>query len=106
MILRSLISAPEKEPQVENITELNGNISFNISTKQNWYQRQRYFLKIIIFRTKTKELKLEKIVAINPWDYGFTHGYEVNHPTKIRTTCLKSEDKANSVQPSEKGNKH
>ncbi len=79
---------------VKNIsTELNGNISFNISTKQNWYQRQRYFLKIIIFRTKTEELKLEKIVAINPWDYGFTHGYEVNHPTKIRTTCLKEEDK-------------
>ena len=48
-------------------TELNGNISFNISTTQNWYKRQRYFLKIIHFMTDTKELSIKKMVAINPW---------------------------------------
>ena len=82
-----------KKEKIEKITELNGNISFNISTKQNWYKRQRYFLKIIRFLTKTKELKMEKIIAINPWDYGFTHGFEVGHSTNNKTTCLEKTDK-------------
>ena len=71
-------------------TDGKGNISFNISTKQQWYKRQRYFLKLIHFTTEnTNKLDRKKIVAINPWDYGFTHGFEVDHPVNIRTTCLK-----------------
>ncbi len=84
--------------EIGKISELNGNISFNISTPQNWYKRQRYFLKIIRFFTKTKELKLEKIVAINPWDYGFTHGFEVNHPDTIRTTCLEGSNNPEELE--------
>ena len=78
-------------------TEDNGNISFNITTQQQWYKKQRYFLKRILFYTPTKELRSEKIIAINPWDYGFTHGYEVNQAEDIRTTCLNDseEDKKN-----------
>ena len=74
-------------------TEENGLIRFNIPTYQNWYKRQRYFLKIIRFQSQTGEMDVRKIVAINPWDYGFTHGFEVNHPTDIRTTCLDKKDK-------------
>ena len=67
-----------------------GDLKFTIPTRQNWYKRQRYFLKIIRFQTKkTKQLDVTKIVAINPWDYGFTHGFEVDQ--KIRATCLESE---------------
>lgn len=77
-----------KTIQNVEITDGNGNISFNIPTKQQWYNRQRYFLKVIRFTSKTKELQTQKLVAINPWDYGFTHGFEVNHPKQIRTTCL------------------
>ncbi|MDE0119270.1 MAG: hypothetical protein OXM55_04590 [Bdellovibrionales bacterium] len=77
-------------------TENDGAISFNIYTKQKWYNRQRYFLKIIQVETReSTDLKITKMVAINPWDYGFTHGFEVNHPDKTRATCLKgTEDKA------------
>ncbi len=64
----------------------NGSISFNIPTRQNWYKKQRYFLKLIRF--SASELQVDKIVAINPWDYGFTHGFEVNQPNDIRATCL------------------
>ena len=38
-------------------------------------------------------MDIKRLVAINPWDYGFTHGFEVNHPKDIRTTCLTEEDK-------------
>ena len=69
-------------------TQDNGNISFNITTQQKWYKKQKYFLKRIRFYTNTKELKSEKIIAINPWDYGFTHGYEVDQADDIRATCL------------------
>ena len=40
----------------DKFTEKNGNISFTIPTWQYWYKRQRYFLKIIHFRTNTKDL--------------------------------------------------
>ena len=67
-----------------------GDLKFTIPTRQNWYKRQRYFLKIIRFQTKeTEQLDVTKIVAINPWDYGFTHGFEVDQ--KIRATCLESQ---------------
>ena len=74
-------------------TDSTGHISFNISTSQKWYKRQRYFLKIIHFTTQTRELNIKKMVAINPWDYGFTHGFEVDHPDGIRTTCLENGDR-------------
>ena len=72
-------------------TKDGGNLSFNITTQQQWYKRQRYFLKRISFYV-AGELKSEKIIAINPWDYGFTHGYEVNQANAIRTTCLEKAD--------------
>ncbi len=77
-------------------TEDDGAIFFNIYTKQKWYNRQRYFLKIIQFETReSSDLKAIKMVAINPWDYGFTHGFEVNNPDQTRATCLEgTEDKA------------
>ena len=78
--------------EIKKDTEDNGNISFNITTQQQWYKRQRYFLKRIRFYTATGELRSEKMIAINPWDYGFTHGYEVNQAEKIRTTCLDNTD--------------
>ena len=87
-----LSSGVTATPEIIN-SDLNGNISFNIPTKQNWYNRQRYFLKIIHFSSESKELDIKRLVAINPWDYGFTHGFEVNHPKDIRTTCLTEEDK-------------
>ena len=87
-----LSSGVKARPEVIK-TDSNGNISFNIYTKQQWYSRQRYFLKVIHLSSKTNELDIKKLVAINPWDYGFTHGFEVNHPKDIRTTCLTEEDK-------------
>ena len=75
-------------------TQDNGNISFNITTQQKWYKKQKYFLKRIRFYTDTKELKSEKIIAINPWDYGFTHGYEVDQADDIRATCLRDTTQA------------
>ncbi len=79
-----------EEKVVEKQTNDSGNIIFNISTSHKWYKRQRFFLKVIRFTTKESgDLQEEKIIAINPWDYGFTHGYEVNHPNDLRTTCLK-----------------
>ncbi len=71
-------------------TDSAGHITFTISTEHNWYKRQRYFLKLIHFSTKTGALNIKKIIAINPWDYGFTHGFEVDHYDSIRTTCLDS----------------
>ena len=58
-------------------TDDNGSLKFSVSTRQNWYKKQRYFLKLIRFTNATKDIKEEKMVAINPWDYGFTHGFEV-----------------------------
>ena len=77
--------------KIKKTTE-DGDISFNIKTQQQWYKKQRYFLKLIRFYTKTKELLSEKMIAINPWDYGFTHGYEVDNADEIRTTCLEDKD--------------
>ena len=85
------LSTGEKTKHENIRTDTSGNISFNIFTKQNWYKRQKYFLKIINFENTTKELSKKKIVVINPWDYGFTHGYDVNYNTDIRTTCLETE---------------
>ena len=65
-----------------------GNINFTISTFQNWYKKQRYFLKLIHFSNPTKKMNLYKIIAINPWDYGFTHGYDVTQSSALPTTCL------------------
>ena len=77
--------------KIEETTD-DGDISFNIKTQQHWYKKQRYFLKLIRFYTNTAELLSEKMIAINPWDYGFTHGYEVDNAEDIRTTCLKETD--------------
>lgn len=85
------LSTGQKEV-ITKTTENNGNITFNISTRHNWYKKQRYFLKLIRFYTDTKELNVERIIAINPWDYGFTQGYEVNQAQDIRTTCLEKAD--------------
>ena len=75
-------------------TEGDGNITFTISTFQNWYKRQRYFLKLIHFSNPTNKMNLYKIIAINPWDYGFTHGYNVTQSQSLSTTCLnKTNDK-------------
>ncbi len=75
-------------------TEGAGNITFTISTFQNWYKRQRYFLKLIHFSNPTDKMNLYKIIAINPWDYGFTHGYDVTQSQSLSTTCLdKNNDK-------------
>ena len=98
-----------KEPILIEILDLNsgtletvrkktndtGYLSFNITSQQKWYKKQRYFLKRIRFYAssttaehETKELRSEKIIALNPWDYGFTHGYEVDQADYIRATCL------------------
>ncbi len=75
-------------------TENNGSIVFTINTRQQWYKKQRFFLKLIQFKTAgSEELLEEKIIAINPWDYGFTHGYEVHKADGIRTACLKKDNK-------------
>ena len=75
-------------------TEGDGNIIFTISTFQNWYKRQRYFLKLIHFSNPTNKMHLYKIIAINPWDYGFTHGYDVTQSQSLSTTCIdKNNDK-------------
>ena len=86
-----------EEENIEKVTENNGEVSFNTSTIQYWYKKQRYFLKIIHFTTDSKELDVKKIIAINPWDYGWTHGFEVNQVEDIRTTCLKSKDNFTQV---------
>ena len=75
-------------------TDSNGSLAFTINTRQKWYKKQRFFLKHIKFETtQSNNLEAEKIIAINPWDYGFTHGYEVHNSDSIRTTCLKKDNK-------------
>ena len=87
-----------KQTLYELRTEREGLISFDIYTMQKWYNRQKYFLKIIRFKTRdSKDLDVAKIVAINPWDYGFTHGFEVNHPKNIRSTCFAGTKKEEDI---------
>ena len=82
-----LTTGKVEEPQQPE-TEGDGNITFTISTSQNWYKKQRYFLKLIHFSNPTDKMNLYKIIAINPWDYGFTHGYDVTQSQSLSTTCL------------------
>ncbi len=90
--IRVIDLATGEENNFKRITEPNGNISFNVSTSQYWYKKQRYFLKIIYITSKTKELLTKRIIAINPWDYGFTHGFEINQPNNIRAICSTKDD--------------
>ncbi len=76
-----------KKKNIEGKTDESGNISFTIETKQYWYKRQRYFLKLIEFSNEKDDLSVKRIVSINPWDYGFTHGFD-QADEEIRTTCL------------------
>ena len=76
----------------------NGILSFNIETTQKWYKKERYFLKLIEIydplhdqrrNQKQARVPFHKVVAINPWDYGFTHAYDVTDSLKVKpTTCL------------------
>ena len=72
-------------------TNEQGILEFTVATKNYWYKKQRYFLKLIHFSTDNGELNVEKLVAINPWHW-FVHGFEVDQATDIRTTCLKDEN--------------
>ena len=87
------LSTGKEEEITDKSTANNGQIKFNVSTEQYWYKKQRYFLKIIHFYTETKEIDVKKIIAINPWDYGWTHGFEVNQVDDVRSTCLKNDNK-------------
>ena len=82
------LTTGEEEELPRPKTEGDGSITFTISTFQNWYKKQRYFLKLIHFSNPTNKMRLYKIIAINPWDYGFTHGYDVTHSQSLSTTCL------------------
>ena len=83
------LSTGKKDLELKSTSDDNNILRFTITTRHNWYKRQRYFLKLIRFKTTgTEQLEVTKVVAINPWDYGFTHGFEVSQ--KIRATCLKS----------------
>ena len=66
-----LSSGVTATPEIIN-SDLNGNISFNIPTKQNWYNRQRYFLKIIHFSSEVKRVGYKKTGSHQPlglWIY-------------------------------------
>ena len=82
----------EKTKITDKRTQSNGQIIFTVPSYQHWYKKQRYFLKMIHFYTDSGELNITKLIAINPWDYGFTHGFEVNQTDNIRTTCLQKHD--------------
>ncbi len=74
--------------RIENVdTKEEGIFSFNIFTKQHWYKRQRYFLKKLRF-FYGQQMNVTRLIMINPWDYGFTHGFEIEGPTNNRVTCL------------------
>ena len=77
-------------------TERNGKLIFTIPTEHKWYKKQRYLLKLITFSTKTKEMNISKMIAINPWEPSIgTHAYEVTPADNIRTTCLTKSDEQN-----------
>ena len=71
-------------------TDNSGLFSFNIFTKQHWYKRQRYFLKQVKL-SWGYHMNITKLVIINPWDYGFTHGFELTGNKNNRVTCLKNQ---------------
>ena len=82
-------------------TDDNGSLKFSVSTRQNWYKKQRYFLKLIRFTNATKDIKEDKMVAINPWDYGFTHGFEVGRAKddERRVLCTaQTEEEKNKIE--------
>ena len=69
----------------------NGNFSFNIYTKQHWYKKQRYFLKMIQFYINGK-MNVTKFITINPWDYGWTHSFQATSDNGQRITCFDPTD--------------
>ena len=81
-----------REEKYSKITEDNGKISFDFSTEQYWYKKQRYFLKLVYVESDTGDLNTHRIIAINPWDFTFTHGFEVNHPNNFRAVCSDKTD--------------
>ena len=64
-----------------------GMFSFDMFTKQQWYKQQRYFLKMVTFQIPN-QMYTTKLVSINPWDYTWTHGFDVTIDNEQPTTCL------------------
>ena len=83
--------------EVRNTLAISSNVGrfgFSIFTNQHWYKNQRYFLKMVHFSANNQSqdnedfINITKFIAINPWSYTQTHGFEITKDNAIPVTCL------------------
>ncbi len=86
------LSTGEIERPLVKKTNVSGSTSFNFSTKIYWYKKQKYILKLVYITDSTKMLNTRRIIAINPWDFTFTHGFEIDNLENFQAICSTEKD--------------
>jgi len=69
------------------ISDTSGCLQWVDEISHKWYDRQKYFLRKMIFSKEEWGFKGERVLAINPWHYGFVFFQDTTQlgPGSIRT---------------------
>ncbi len=86
-----LQGAPLKNPVY--ISDTSGCLRWVDNLSHKWYNREKYFIRKMIFSKKEWGFSGEKMIAINPWHWGFVFFQDITQlgSLSIRTNPAKAE---------------
>ena len=90
---RNLGGHPLENDPNPYISDTSGCLQWVDELQHNWYNREKYFLRKMVFSKKEWGFEGERMIAINPWHWGFVFFQDVTQlgGKAIRTSAERAE---------------